>query len=226
MDCLPRRAREVRNWFEGNGAVTLILVTDVLGADREPGSALRLADQFRFDAGSPALNLLATRGYRGADEPVERLTSPARLGDWLAANGLPDVDVDGRAVTQARALREAAYATLAAVAANGPPRATDVATLSRWATRPASVPALTLGADGVAWESVQPTFRGVLGELARQLAAIAVDRPAGLRMCASDVCRMLYLDRSHGHRRRWCSMSRCGNVAKVARHRSQSDGAR
>jgi predicted RNA-binding Zn ribbon-like protein len=199
-------------------------VAVLLGADREPGSTLPLAEQLRFDAGCPALNLLATLGYRGTADPVERLTSPARLTDWLAANDLPVVDVDARAVTLTRALREAAYASLAAVAANCAPHSADVATLNRWATQPAPTPALTLGPNGVAWGPVQPTIRTVLAGLARDLAAVAVDQPTALRMCAAEVCRMLYLDRSRGRRRRWCSMGRCGNVAKVARHRGQPEG--
>jgi len=31
-------------------------------------------------------------------------------------------------------------------------------------------------------------------------------------------CSWLYLDRSRGRARRWCSMALCGNRAKVARH--------
>jgi predicted RNA-binding Zn ribbon-like protein len=66
----------------------------------------------------------------------------------------------------------------------------------------------------------------VLGALGRELAEMAVDEPANLRACTADSCRMVYLDRSRGRRRRWCSMSRCGNAAKVARHRGQPAGAR
>jgi predicted RNA-binding Zn ribbon-like protein len=179
-----------------------------------------LAQQFRFDAGCPALNLLATLGHRRTAAPVERLTSPERLRDWLAANGLPVVAVDTGALRQARSLREAAYATLEALVAHRTPPAAQVATLSRWAGRPRPAPGLTVVAGGVDWAPTETTFPAVLGGLARDLAALAVQRPAALRACAAPACGMLYLDRSRGHRRRWCSMGRCGNVAKVARHRA------
>lgn len=39
-----------------------------------------------------------------------------------------------------------------------------------------------------------------------------------LRSCANPQCRWLFLDDSKGASRRWCSMSSCGNRAKVRRH--------
>jgi predicted RNA-binding Zn ribbon-like protein len=42
------------------------------------------------------------------------------------------------------------------------------------------------------------------------------DRPA-IRECAAGTCTWLFLDRSRSHRRRWCSMTSCGNREKVRR---------
>jgi predicted RNA-binding Zn ribbon-like protein len=36
--------------------------------------------------------------------------------------------------------------------------------------------------------------------------------------CAADDCNWLFLDRSRGGTRRWCSMRSCGNRAKARRH--------
>ncbi|HET8583299.1 MAG TPA: CGNR zinc finger domain-containing protein [Jatrophihabitans sp.] len=189
--------------------------------DREPGSALPLPLQFRFDAGSPALNLLATRGYRGSDAPVERLTSVSRLRDWLAGNDLPAVPVDGRGLAAAVELREAAYAVLAAqIEVRRPPRQ-DVRILGGWASRPRPGRGLRWADRNLAWDEPHLRLDDVLGDLARELAGHAVDGAAALRTCAADTCAMLYLDRSRGHRRRWCSMGRCGNQAKVAAHRAR-----
>ena len=199
-------------------------MTVLLGADREAGSDLPLAQQFRFDAGSPALNLLATLGYRGA-EPVERLTSARRLRQWLTANALPEVDVDAGDVAEARGLREAGYAVLAALADARTPKAADIAILNRWLAEPQPPALLTSRKGTLSWATPESSARSVLGALARQLAAVAIDQPMNLRVCTAESCRMLYLDGSRGRRRRWCSMSRCGNAAKVARHRSQSAGA-
>jgi hypothetical protein len=38
---------------------------------------------------------------------------------------------------------------------------------------------------------------------------------ANLKACASESCRSVFYDRSKNHSGRWCSMSRCGNRAKV-----------
>jgi predicted RNA-binding Zn ribbon-like protein len=58
----------------------------------------------------------------------------------------------------------------------------------------------------------------IAGSLARYLADLDVHR---LRVCASDGCRWLFVDRSPAGRRRWCDMRTCGNRAKVARHRAR-----
>ncbi|WP_106252702.1 CGNR zinc finger domain-containing protein [Nonomuraea fuscirosea] len=39
-----------------------------------------------------------------------------------------------------------------------------------------------------------------------------------LTTCASDRCGLRFVDRSQGGRRRWCSMTRCGNRTKAQRH--------
>lgn len=194
----------------------------LLGADREPGSELPLAEQFRFDAGSPALNLLATLGYRGSGDPVERLSSPARLREWLAGNDLPAVPVNAAGLAAARELREAGYAVLAAVLADRRPPRAAVACLDRWAARPLPGPGLRLRGGTLHRTSAGQTLDSVLTALARELAERAVDGATQLRICTGEACAMIYLDRSRGRRRRWCSMNRCGNAAKVARHRARA----
>ncbi|MEU6657487.1 CGNR zinc finger domain-containing protein [Streptomyces sp. NPDC046821] len=47
-------------------------------------------------------------------------------------------------------------------------------------------------------------------------------QPAGqIKECAAPRCTRLYVDRSHRGSRRWCDMTRCGNRAKAAAHRSR-----
>ena len=193
---------------------------DVL--DREPGSDLPLARQFRFDAGAPALNLLATLGFRGTSEPVERLTSPGRLREWLARQDLPPVAVTNDDLAAARELRESGYGVLAAVVAGERPPAADLARLNECSARPLPGPTLSLAAGGVERREPPATVRDVLTGLARDLVELATARPGALRSCAAPTCTMLYLDRSPGRRRQWCSMARCGNRAKAARHRARA----
>lgn len=43
-----------------------------------------------------------------------------------------------------------------------------------------------------------------------------------VKQCESHTCSLLFLDRTKGHARRWCSMAICGNRAKQAAHRSRN----
>jgi predicted RNA-binding Zn ribbon-like protein len=85
----------------------------------------------------------------------------------------------------------------------------------------AAPPIRELGWDGTA-VTATPRRAGPLGvRLAALLAEAAVDLltdPAivGLKECESDDCVMLFLP-AHP-RRRWCSPTRCGNRARVARY--------
>jgi predicted RNA-binding Zn ribbon-like protein len=57
----------------------------------------------------------------------------------------------------------------------------------------------------------------LLAALARSAAELLVEgRGAPIRRCANPSCHLFFYDDSRTHRRRWCSMSRCGNRHKVA----------
>jgi predicted RNA-binding Zn ribbon-like protein len=46
-----------------------------------------------------------------------------------------------------------------------------------------------------------------------------------IKSCEGVACTLLFLDRTHGRARRWCSMAVCGNRAKQAAHRSRRNRA-
>jgi predicted RNA-binding Zn ribbon-like protein len=57
----------------------------------------------------------------------------------------------------------------------------------------------------------------LLAAVARSAAELLVEgRQAPIRRCANPACRLFFYDDSRTHRRRWCSMQRCGNRHKVA----------
>jgi predicted RNA-binding Zn ribbon-like protein len=57
----------------------------------------------------------------------------------------------------------------------------------------------------------------LLAAIARSAAELLVEGPeAPIRRCANPKCRLFFYDDSRTHRRRWCSMSTCGNRHKVA----------
>jgi predicted RNA-binding Zn ribbon-like protein len=74
-----------------------------------------------------------------------------------------------------------------------------------------------------------PSQEGVPGALGRIVAvAFLADLQGaweGLKECAGDDCNAVFFDRSKNHSGRWCSMSTCGNRAKVRawRERRRAD---
>jgi predicted RNA-binding Zn ribbon-like protein len=62
-----------------------------------------------------------------------------------------------------------------------------------------------------------------LSTLAREavglLDAANADR---IRACDATDCAMVFYDESRSNNRRWCSMQRCGNRAKVRKHRASA----
>ena len=48
---------------------------------------------------------------------------------------------------------------------------------------------------------------------------VTTAEPSRIRRCAAQQCTNWFVDTSKGGRRRWCSMARCGNRAKAAKHR-------
>lgn len=44
---------------------------------------------------------------------------------------------------------------------------------------------------------------------------------ANVKACEGPACTLLFVDRTRGHARRWCSMAICGNRAKQAAHRQR-----
>jgi len=57
----------------------------------------------------------------------------------------------------------------------------------------------------------------LLAAIARSAAEIIAEGPsARFRVCSNPSCGLFFYDTSRTRRRRWCSMSRCGNRHKVA----------
>lgn len=180
---------------------------------------------FPFIGGRPCLNFVATLGRRHASAPLERLPDPAALARWfteaeLTADGEP-VRVTARDLTGARDLREALYRLVRASMAGQHPEPADVELINEAAARPDLAPQL----GPVRWTARQPA-RAALATVARD-AVLLVRSPLleRVKKCENPNCSLLFLDDSQARRRRWCSMDRCGNLAKVAGYRSRNRSA-
>ena len=176
-----------------------------------------------FVGGNLALDFVGTVSERGSVR-AEHLTGTADLGEWIRRSAVLDSapNLDPNDLTTAIALRERAYAVIAALIDASP------------------VPRRQLGHVNAAAAKAPPVprvdSRGRIhrdGDVAAALSAIArdalalFDRTDGsvLKWCADDSCTHPFLDRSRGHRRRWCDMGGCGDRAKVAAYRARQRGS-
>lgn len=77
--------------------------------------------------------------------------------------------------------------------------------------------------------TLEPAGRGVAAAFGRMVATLFVGAFDGslehLKLCADETCRSVFYDRSKNSSGRWCSMSSCGNRAKVRawRERQRTD---
>jgi predicted RNA-binding Zn ribbon-like protein len=179
------------------------------------------AASMRLDGGHPALDLVNTV-YGQPDGPVEAdvLADPEDLVTFarrVAVAGAATPASQG-ALRSALRLRAALDAVLRArLAGDGPP-AGPLAVVE--AAGRAALRAARLEPQGVAlawtWPAGDPeTPAHRLAHAAVGLLTSEADL-AALRRCAG--CRWLFLDRSRGAGRRWCSMADCGTEAKKRRY--------
>lgn len=70
---------------------------------------------------------------------------------------------------------------------------------------------------GIQFVASESGLEWLLAAVARSAAEIIAEGPrARLRLCANPRCGLFFYDTSRTHRRRWCSMTVCGNRHKVA----------
>ena len=173
---------------------------------------------FEFTAGALSLDFIDT--LAGASvEPAELLASPHDLSNWLGEAGVVQgLDLTGRDLSRALALREAVRTLLLSAVESKPWPADAVDRVNREAAGAVFRPVLLEGR--VEMTSAAP-FRSALAVLAGDaLLLLRPEKLGRVRRCPE--CRMLFLDNSRPGRRVWCSSaSGCGNRAKVRRHRAR-----
>ena len=180
---------------------------------------------FLFDPGALCLELLVTGGP-GEFARWESLHEPEDLADWCARSRLrldrSRLRVTAEDVTAARRLRDAVTRMVRGLLREEPHSPGDVAQVNRAAEHPPLVPRLS---DGARIWALPCGAAQALSSVARD----AVDLFTGehvhrIRECAAHDCQLLFVDVSRPGRRRWCSMDRCGNRAKVRALRDRREG--
>jgi predicted RNA-binding Zn ribbon-like protein len=179
---------------------------------------------FPFHHGRLALSFAGTVGDRGS-ERTERLPTPSQLGVWLREAALTSKRLEPSAASYRRALqlRESIARVVAAAVVRKRAAAQDVAVINdvarRWAPRPALDPK-TLSLTSGERDPVD----AAIGRLALDAIALLSDpeERARLRTCGLDSCGAVFLTPAGHRERRWCSMARCGNRAKVTAFRRRT----
>jgi predicted RNA-binding Zn ribbon-like protein len=187
--------------------------------------------KFPLFGGRPCLNLVGTLGRRHA-EPVERVPDPGSLADWLVAAGLLAVRpaVAQHQLESARDLREAVNRLARAAMAGQPWAASDVTLVNDVAAGPDLAPQLPRDPAAtvpVAHRAAGHPVDAALATLARDTVLLLTGgRATRIKECGHADCSLLFFDDSQSGARRWCSMDRCGNLAKIAGYRNRARGRR
>ena len=173
---------------------------------------------FTFVGGNLALDLVGTVAERDSTGD-EQLAEPDDVARWLVAARVLDRPpaVSEEELDRVREVREAVYRLLRSHTRGEALPGPDRLLVNAVAAGP--LPRVEVRADG----SVRRAG-GVdegLALVARSLVELLGEQDLSLRWCAGEDCTRPFVDRSRGHRRRWCGMAGCGDRAKAAAYRAR-----
>jgi predicted RNA-binding Zn ribbon-like protein len=190
--------------------------------------------RFDLSGGHLALDFANTVSNR-LREPRERLPNYAALLFWAEQTGvLPRYRIGamleqasrtpGQAVTvlqEAIELREALFEIFTAVVHRRMVPGKALGKLNMCLMEGASFVRLAHKGRHFEWDWVSSNVRlnAMLWPVASAAADLLTsDDLAKVRVCASEDCAWLFLDKTRNARRRWCDMTTCGNRVKARRH--------
>lgn len=173
---------------------------------------------FWLEGGRLSLDFIATHGSRGG----ELLSAAPELSAWLVATGLPAAtpEISALEFERAHALRAALSRLIRAAMGEAAVQQADVELTNDAAAHEPAQRSLSLRGHELVSQTVAPNVDQCLGVIARD----AIDLLGGpahalLRRCTAEDCSGIYVDRSRGTRRKWCSTAGCGNRTRVSAHR-------
>jgi predicted RNA-binding Zn ribbon-like protein len=172
------------------------------------------------------LEFANTRYWRGQATPTETLNSAEDLATWAAANVTKEArSLSRREFERALEMRETIYRVFDATARAKAPAASDLQALNEQLAAAPARSTLKRERTGFAW-TIDLRGSSALGQLAPVLWSagdlLTGGRLDRVRRCANPECGWLFLDDSRAGKRRWCSMTSCGNRAKARRHYHKS----
>ena len=177
------------------------------------------AQRWWFDSGSLALDFAYTGGM-GEPGRWEQLRGASDLSDWLSQRYPQVTEATERDLADALTLRAAVARLAQAASDRAESQADDIDTVNLFAATPDIPPAID-GGHRQAGRSRVRTAQA-LSSIARDAVQLLANNHDGrIRECAADDCQLVFYDESRTNNRRWCSMQRCGNRAKVRAFRAK-----
>ncbi|MEV7320042.1 CGNR zinc finger domain-containing protein [Streptomyces sp. NPDC093970] len=190
-------------------------------------------------AGHPALELLNTGAILAPDTVTDLVGDGGRYVDWLAGVELVAPDDIGalrercgehdreRAAQAVRELRARLLPVVDAWVGGVHPDDGVTAYLNGLLRAGGTYREVARSATGLtvrerpAWTD----WRSLVTPVAAAAADLLAHGNADLvHRCAGETCDLWFYDRTKSHRRRWCSMTTCGNRTKVRAHRARAAG--
>jgi predicted RNA-binding Zn ribbon-like protein len=174
-----------------------------------------------FDSGSLALDFAYT-GAMGDNPAWETLHAPADLADWLDGrfSGIDGMVTD-RDLIDAKALRGAVARIATAVSRGADAASDDIDVTNLFAATP-DIPPMLAGGGRQAGRTRARASQALSAMAREAIGLFGVGSLGRIRECSADDCALVFYDDSRSNNRRWCSMQRCGNRAKVRAHRART----
>ena len=174
--------------------------------------------EFHKETGRLSLGFIATLGDRHGN-PIERLGHPIDLARWFGeVYGQKIAHNPTEAVlAEANRLRASIAGLTDALYLGKLPVDHDIETINEFAATPPHP--VRLATSGIKLEhNSLPTPSSLFGNIARDMMELVTGSDLSkMRLCAADDCSVYFIDHSRPGKRRWCSMSRCGNKEKKKR---------
>jgi len=193
-----------------------------------------MSTDFVFDGSLLCLDLVNTAMVReGA--PIDLLADEGSVVRWLREAGqiseprarglsrrIPGTAEGRRLLRRARELREAVRRLADAILRGGEPAGSDVDVFNRILAASPSILQITRRRDAkyiLERRFTDPGVEALLAPVAESAAQLLTELDwRRLGKCRDPQCVLYFYDTSKNRSRRWCSMERCGNRAKVAAH--------
>ena len=176
-----------------------------------------------------ALDLLNTEA-RSQGQVVDFWASNTDVHRWLVRHGIADASrrPPPNLLARGRALRAAVREAVSARKAGGPIAVDALDELNEHLRSYPTTPLLSTDAGKVTLTRVSrgDATSSMLGPVAEAAASLLAEEDFSLvKQCEHPDCILWFYDRTKSHKRRWCSMARCGNRIKAAQFRKRSSAA-